>query len=146
MTDFLQFFLDFYSSVFTELIYDWPLGGIVAILVIVLTIAVIGLIIRALLLVIDSWFLPKKEALGVIDSKTFTPAATTLQYDVAVKAPMPVTSAPEWSVDITIGDKSSSILIEREDFRNLKKGDNVRAIYAVGRFSRKLYLKSFRKI
>lgn len=134
----------FIEKVF-EMLNDWPIGTLLGVLIIVITLLLLALLANGCFIAFDSWFLTRERSAGRVIDKTFTPAHTEyiLIYNAATKTsmPQPIFHPDDWSVNVEVNGNQDSISIEEKDFKILNKGDEVMAEYVMGRISGNLYLK-----
>lgn len=122
---------------------DWPVGTILAIIVILATLAVVLVILCGIFTIIDSWFLPTQSGTGRITKKNFIPAHTTTTLISTGKTLMPMTSfyPNSWELELIVSGKPASMSIKKERYDSLNIGDTVLVDYAIGRFSKDIYIK-----
>lgn len=128
-----------------ELIEDWPMGTIIAVIMFACVSAFFALIAWIIFKVIDSCFLARKHGVGRVVSKIFTPAhtQTILIYNAATKTslPHPIFCPDNWSVSVEINGKQDNMSVSKEFFSLLSENDSVMTEYVSGRLSRSLYIK-----
>lgn len=130
---------------FMTMLCDWPIGTILGIIIIATSLLMILFVAVMLFEAADSCFLPQKREVGHVIGKVFTPAHSNIimVYNAAIKASQPttVTHPDEWSVTVSIKNQQDSISVSEGFFDSLSKDDSVLVEYAIGRFSRNLYIK-----
>jgi hypothetical protein len=133
-----------------DMLYDWPLGTVVGVLILLVVLLLLGLLAWGCFIALDSWFLPRKRNMGKIVEKTFTPAHTkiVLMYNAATKTsmPHPIFYPDDWSVTVEVAECQDSLSVDEDEFDILREGDNVLAEYVTGRISSGLYLKSISRM
>lgn len=134
------------AKMILEMLYDWPIGTVMGVLMLLVVLLLLGLLAWGCLIALDSWFLPRKKSMGKIVGKTFTPAHTEiiLMYNAATKTsmPHPVFHPDDWSVTVEVAECQDSLSVDEDEFDALREGDSVLAEYVTGRISSGLYLKS----
>lgn len=134
-----------FITFFNEILTDWPIGTIAGILFFACILTLIILVARLLFAALDSWFLLRKNGIGRIVAKTFTPAHTEiiLIYNSATQTNMPhlIPHSDDWSVRVEVDDKQDSISISKIFFDSLSEDDQVTVEYVRGRLSGNIYIK-----
>ena len=136
----------FWRDPTVRMLFDWPVGTLIGILLIVVCLFLICLIGLGFFHAVDSWFRPRKKGQGIVKEKTFTPEheETTVAYNFILKTAMPETELlPDtWEIEVGIDGGSDSMEVEKEFFESVKKNDFVLVEYSKGRLSNKVYLKA----
>jgi len=134
-----------FVTMILEMLKDWPIGTVLGAIMLLLVLIVLGFVAWGCFIAVDSWFLSKKQGMGKIISKEFTPAHTEYvpMYNAALKTtiPYPMHYEDDWSICVEVAGQQDSISVYQQTFDSLKEGDSVIAEYVSGRFSGGLYLK-----
>ena len=136
------------GSMFNELVdmlKDWPVGTIAAILFIVVAHILAGLLVWGIYVAIDSWFMPRQRRTGKVTGKTFTPAhSTTIYiYNSSTKTSMPhyVHHPDIWEVLVDVQGRGGSLSVSEEFYDTVAEGSMVWVDFVSGRLSGDLYVK-----
>jgi len=125
---------------------SWPIGTILFVIMVIACAAAIMSVAVLLLLAGDFWFPSKKLGDGVIQKKKFTPAHSDTVYtrDIATGLRMPNTifHGDNWSFEVQIGQKMSSISVSEAYYNERNIGDTVPLTYTKGRFIRDICIKT----
>ncbi len=127
-----------------KMMMDWPFGTILSILICLVSLIIIFLIMWGLFTIIDSWFLPRQDGIGIIMDKNFTPAHnTTHLMNVGNNVIIPTTThyPDDYSLVIEIDGKNDSISVNKKFFKSVSKDSQVRIEFVLGRISNGLYIK-----
>lgn len=129
-----------------DMLKDWPLGTILAILLLAMAILIIGLVALGIYWAADSWWRPLETGMGQVKGKEYTPAHTTVStsYNVALKMPMTTTThhPADWSLTVEVNDQEGSISVEESFYDRINEGRKVHVEFVLGRLSGDLYLRS----
>lgn len=132
-----------------DMLKDWPLGTIGAILFIVVALIVLGLAVWGVYVAIDSWFMPRQRRTGRVTGKTFTPAHTTTIYiyNAATKTNMPhhLHHPDSWEVSVDVQGRAGSLSVTEDFYDSVAEGHMVWAEFVSGRLSGDLYVKDLQR-
>lgn len=140
--------MSFINYIFIDMLMDWPLGTIVAILLIIVGLFLIGLAGYGIFRAIDSWGLPKKKGNGKIISKTYSPESSTMvPVTIGKVTTLQRHRIPEsWSVTIAVNEKTSSCSVKESFFERASRGMQVLVEFVEGRFSKDIYIKEIYEV
>gem|GEM_PF-1688636 len=142
---FITYFFDLLGDMFNS---GW-LGAIIAILLALIVLGLIGLVLWGIFHAVDSWFLPKQHAPGIIISRSYDPehwqpmvtsipngsgGSTTIINQIFIPA--------SWSVKVRMGERTANMSCSERYYKNAKQDQPVTVEYVDGRLSSKFYIKS----
>lgn len=142
-------FLNSLATLLTEMLRDltgllgnWPIGTILGILLAVCVISMVGLILYGLFIAIDSWFRPRKNGIGKVSAKFFTPAHDNIEYSVALRMPVVRHYPDDYSIVVQLEEGADSVSVRKSFYNGLQKNDPVDVEYVIGRLTGDVYLKA----
>jgi hypothetical protein len=119
---------------FFGLLYDWPAGTILIVL--------LGLlVIFSLKEIIDRAFLREIEGVGVIEKKIYKAPFSSLECNIVLRSHREVRHQAVWTLQISVNGKTDHIHVSKKYFNSKKKGQDVNVVYSIGRISKNLYLE-----
>ena len=137
-------FLKDIIAMFADMFGDWPIGTTLGILILLFILIIAVCVAYGVFVAIDSWFLSKKQGVGKIISKKFTPAHTQMvsMFNAATKTSMtqPIHHPDDWSICVEVAGQQDSISVDQKLFNLVSEGDSVFAEYVCGRLSGSLHL------
>ncbi len=92
---------------------------------------------------IDSSFLPQKDAVGAVVSKEIIPEHTTTTYTMCGKVMIPITNHydTEWVINIDINGLTDDYHVYESIYDEIKIGDKIPCKYTNGRIFNSLYIQ-----
>lgn len=130
---------------FRQMLTDWPLGTIMAILLIIVAVFAVGVIVYLTYYAYDSWFLDRLEGQGKVVGKEFTSAHTTysMLYNANSKTQtmIPIYHSDEWVVFVEINGRDASLSVGEKFFDEVSEGTQVKVGYVKGRLSGNPYIR-----
>jgi hypothetical protein len=136
-----QFFIEFYIEPFTDGVIQFILGVVIWLF----SLFLLGGILCALILIVDTSYVEPKESQGLIVSKNYTPSHTETRHVMSGKVLIPTTYYvnEEYSITIDIDGLRDNIAISRELWATIKVLDTFCFKNRIGRLTGKLYIISF---
>lgn len=128
-----------------KMLVDWPLGTLLAI-VLLLTAGLIGMMmLRGIYIVGDSWWLPAHSAQARVVSKRYTPPElkTILIYNASLKAslPQPYVESASWELTVELDGEQATAQVDARAYDASPVDSIKRITYVRGRYSRRAYIK-----
>jgi hypothetical protein len=133
--------MEFYIEPFTDGVIQFILGVVIWLF----SLFLLGGILCALILIVDTSYVEPKESQGLIVSKNYTPSHTETSYIHSGKALIPTTYYvnEEYSITIDIDGLRDNIAISRELWTTTEALDTFCFKNRIGRLTGKLYIISF---
>jgi hypothetical protein len=134
--DFIAFLFEMLHYLFTG---GW-LGVILGLLLVFVMLVFVVAIVGSLFYALDSWFRPKKQAPGIIDGHSFTPARVTVISTGTSIIPQYIPKS--WSIGIRIGNRRNWMSCSKECHDKYDNNQEVIATFKSGRLSGRMYVQS----
>ena len=132
-------FIQDYPGFIIQFWNDGLVGKFFALLFAAIGVLVIGSIAYGLVYLLETAFVPWRQAVGKVIKKKFTPQSTETIYIDG--APMDSTSGPDYELLIRVGNEVAWTSVNEEFFMAASVGRQVTVDAAHGRLSGKLLIK-----
>lgn len=125
---------------------DWPLGTLLAIVLLLAAILIGAMLVRGIYIVGDSWWLPAHTTPARVVSKRYTPPEfkTLLIYNATLKAslPQPYVESAAWALTVEVANEQAIARVDEPVFNASPVGSIKQVTFVRGRFSRRVYIRS----